>query len=280
MSPTCSVVGQLGHGDSLLERTMRRYKGRRPWNYLTLLVVLAVLAIAVFPTVFGAKKEPDYYEVCTSVRREAVYSKLLPVRTHIISHLPAVYHASIIPTAVVRKLVCSPLSPFRNALHVAIVTTLPTIPAKPGLQVLPAESQVLPVKVPFRQFQVLYLLLCATSICDCTAHVQRVHERRGGSSPMPTAWSAVCCLLVPFTFVTTHTGPDPRLFTALPAACLPPQVLGVSRDCSERDVTRAYRKQVPPPPLSSQSVSKQTVGGCSVVACVRTTYNLLHVAGQ
>lgn len=148
LSPACSVVGPLGHGDSFLERTMRRYKGRRPWNYLTLLLVLAVLALAVFPTVLGAKKEPDYYEVCTSVRREAVYL----VRMY--NKLPAVsstiYHASIIPTAVVRKLVFSLRSPFRNALHVATVTTSPTIPAKAGLQVLPAESQVLPVKVPFR----------------------------------------------------------------------------------------------------------------------------------
>ena len=42
---------------------MRRYKGRRPWNYLALLVVLAILVFAVVPTAFGAKKDPDYYEV-------------------------------------------------------------------------------------------------------------------------------------------------------------------------------------------------------------------------
>lgn len=42
---------------------MRRYKGQRPWNYLTLLLVLVVLALAVVPTVSGAKKEADYYEV-------------------------------------------------------------------------------------------------------------------------------------------------------------------------------------------------------------------------
>lgn len=51
---------------------------------------------------------------------------------------------------------------------------------------------------------------------------------------------------------------DPIRRPLLPVCCLPPQVLGVSKDCSERDVTRAYRKQVPPP--RSQSASKQMAG--------------------
>ena len=52
---------------------------------------------------------------------------------------------------------------------------------------------------------------------------------------------------------------DPIRRPLLPVCCLPPQVLGVSKDCSERDVTRAYRKQVPPPPVS---VRVETNGGC------------------
>lgn len=124
-------------------------------------------------------------------------------------------------------------------------------------------------------------------ICDCTAHIERVRTRaKRGLFADVNGLVCCCCLLVPFTFVTTHTGPNPRPFTALHAACFPPQVLGVSRDCSERDVTRAYRKQVPPP-LSSQSVStarsKRSGVRCLPVCVhiyIRTTYNLLHVAGQ
>ena len=110
------------------------------------------------------------------------------------------------------------------------------IPMKAGVQVLLAEPQVL-------------LPLAVSSLCTDfgTWYVRSTYvpECRGGwLFANVNGLSAVRCLLL--LMFSLHI-PDPSRRSLLHACCLPPQVLGLSRDCSERDVTRAYRKQVPPP---------------------------------